>query len=499
MNGGITEPSVTVIRPAVPDVDAAPTVLPTQVPAKPPKPPAEDLAAATRISATAPEFASGEPSRATHPPAPEAWSMRARPVVGTVIKNRFELCEEIGHGGMGVVFRARDMRSVEAKDADPFVAIKFLSSDLAAMKDGFIALQREAKNTQQINHPNIVQVRDFDRDGALVFLTMELLRGEPLQAKLKAAALRPWTTVARAKVIDGILAGLCYAHERGIVHADLKPSNIFVDAEGVAKILDFGIARRAERDAVFDADDLGALTLDFASPEMLDGLRPEPADDVFALACILYMLHAGSHPYDHVRADHVRGTAPKIQRPPGMGRTQWRAVRRGLALSREKRFRNAEAFAKAYQPSKLGARELRTVAMAMVAVLSVLGATAWYFNDDIQQWIANSEGIQRMVIQLRLSEDDIRKLDEANRAAHDFLEANSWEESFRAAARGLRIYPTNPESRRNLVLSLDMAERQGGESGEYADFLAQEAADEELPQEVRAVVAQRLQQVTPSR
>lgn len=105
---------------------------------------------------------------ATVHPGVESWSaptlvaervaaIRDAVGVGSIVKQRFELCEEIGHGGMGVVFSARDLRRVEARDPDPFIAIKFLSEELAGIEQGFMALQREAKHAQDLNHPNIVK------------------------------------------------------------------------------------------------------------------------------------------------------------------------------------------------------------------------------------------------------------------------------------------------------------------------------------------------------
>ncbi|MCU7860768.1 MAG: protein kinase, partial [Candidatus Thiodiazotropha sp. (ex Lucinoma kastoroae)] len=91
----------------------------------------------------------------------------------------------LGRGGMGVVYKARDLRKVEAMDREPYIAVKVLSKDFQANPDSFIALQRESKKAQQLAHPNIVTVYDFDRDGPNVFMTMELLEGEPLDQLIR--------------------------------------------------------------------------------------------------------------------------------------------------------------------------------------------------------------------------------------------------------------------------------------------------------------------------
>jgi len=97
-----------------------------------------------------------------------------------LLKNRFIFEKVLGAGGMGVVYKAKDLLKVEAQDRDPYVAIKVLSDEFKTHPEAFIALQRESRKTQRIAHPNIVNVHDFDRDGDNVFMTMEYLEGKPL-------------------------------------------------------------------------------------------------------------------------------------------------------------------------------------------------------------------------------------------------------------------------------------------------------------------------------
>ena len=102
-----------------------------------------------------------------------------------VLKSRFVLDELLGVGGMGMVYKAKDLRKVEAQDRNPFLAIKVLNNDFREHPDAFIALQRESAKSQTLSHPNIVSIFDFDKDGDLPFMTMELLLGEELAAMLK--------------------------------------------------------------------------------------------------------------------------------------------------------------------------------------------------------------------------------------------------------------------------------------------------------------------------
>ena len=159
-----------------------------------------------------------------------------------VLKQRFVLDEKLGSGGMGSVFKAKDLRKVEARDRHPFLAVKVLNNDFREHPEAFIALQREASKSQSVSHPNIVSIFDFDKDGDVPFITMELLEGQEL-ANLLRAYPNGLPDETAWSVIRGVCAGLNHAHEAGVVHADFKPGNVFVSPRNDAKILDFGLAR----------------------------------------------------------------------------------------------------------------------------------------------------------------------------------------------------------------------------------------------------------------
>lgn len=110
---------------------------------------------------------------------------------GVTLKDRFVLLEKLGQGGMGVVFKAKDLLKVEAQDKDPYVAIKVLTDAFKKYSGSFIALQREASKAQRLAHPNIATVYDFDRDGNTVFMTMEFLQGKPLNQLIKEISKKP--------------------------------------------------------------------------------------------------------------------------------------------------------------------------------------------------------------------------------------------------------------------------------------------------------------------
>lgn len=266
---------------------------------------------------------------------------------GVVIKNRFELSELLGVGGMGAVYKAVDRRKLEASDSDPYVAIKVLNDDFKNHPDAFISLQREARKSQTLAHPNIVNVFDFDRDGEMVFMTMEYLEGAPLDALLRESAGSGLPKEQALTVLADIAKALIYAHSHHIVHSDFKPGNIFVTDSKGTKVFDFGISRAVkpsgtfvstERDeTVFDAANLGALTPAYASLEMLEGKDPAPSDDVYALACVAYELFCGRHPFNKTPADKAKSQRLEPKKIKHLSRRQWQAIKRGLALSRADR------------------------------------------------------------------------------------------------------------------------------------------------------------------
>ena len=311
------------------------------------------------------------------------------PPTPRILKQRFILDEKLGSGGMGTVYRAKDLRKVEAQDRNPYVAIKVLNNDFRTHPDAFIALQREASKSQGIAHPNIVSIFDFDKDGDIPYMTMELLQGQELAALLKEyptglpdAMLWP--------ALRGMCAGLRRAHEGGITHSDFKPGNVFITKEGVAKILDFGIARAVRvqnyegDDTVFDPSKLAALTPAFASREMLLGEVPEPADDIYSLAVVIYLMLTGKHPYDRVRADDALRQGMKAERVKRLTRRQWRTLAKALELERKNRPTNmAEVIDGLLRPSAL--RRWWVVGAAVATAVAAIGL--WIFSPAIDRSI----------------------------------------------------------------------------------------------------------------
>lgn len=346
---------------------------------------------------------------------------------GRLLKNRFVLEEEIGSGGMGVVYKARDLRKVEAEDSNPYIAAKVLGQDFKAHPDAFVTLQQETVKSQKLAHPNIVNVHDFDRDGDTVFMTMELLKGDPLDNLLRLEA--PFSRETVLRYFTELCAGLDYAHRRGLIHSDLKPGNIFVTTGGTVKILDLGIARAVSRERQghrFDAGDLGALTPAYATVEMVQGKPPSFSDDVYALACVVYEMLSGEHPYDNYSAAEARERKLQPARPPGLGNAEWQALSTALDVDSARRFDSIEAFRAAMLPQR---RSYASVILAMLLLLVLAGA-GWLGYDT---WRNRAEQRAQIAASLQTAKDCFYRQDYACAEDSALVAANLAPENAEAA------------------------------------------------------------------
>lgn len=297
--------------------------------------------------------------------------------VGSIIRERFVLEEVLGTGGMGAVYRAVDLRKREAEDTNPYIAIKLLHGEFKHHHRAFITLQREAKKTQALAHPNIVTVYDFDREGDLVFLTMEELKGHPLKDVLRGKTNIVLTYKKKIQIITEIARGLAYAHSKGIIHSDLKPANLFYTDKETIKILDFGIARAANEEIYqdnFDAGELGALTYPYASLEMIEHLQPHPSDDIYALGIIACEVLGGLHPYNGKDAKyaHEHNMVPVL--PKTRNFLLQRFLKQSVALERKNRIDAAQLFIKKLHFANSGPRRINGIAATLL-----IAALANYF------------------------------------------------------------------------------------------------------------------------
>ena len=203
---------------------------------------------------------------------------------------RYEILGEIGKGAMGVVYRARDPM------LDRTVAIKTvnMSLDPVEMAEYEARFLQEAKAAGGLNHPNIVTIYDIGKSGNVAFMAMELLDGRELRALAS-----PGTPLAPARAVEiaaQVAEGLAYAHQHGVVHRDVKPANIMILQNGMAKITDFGIARMRVAE-VHTQTGVVLGSPRYMSPEQVAGKRADPRSDLFSLGVILYEMLTGRPPF----------------------------------------------------------------------------------------------------------------------------------------------------------------------------------------------------------
>jgi serine/threonine-protein kinase len=261
------------------------------------------------------------------------------PASARLLANRYRLIERIDKGGAGEVWRARDEK------LDRNVAIKVLGPDA---DDAFRArFADEARRAAAVVHPNVVTVFDDGRDGADAFMVMELVLGKTLREIIAERGPLPAHEVAR--LIRQVAGALDAAHAAGVVHCDVKPANVIVDREGVAKLTDFGIARAAR-----DRDEQELLgTARYIAPERVEGGPVTARTDVYGLGLLAYELLTGRPAFDGATSeDLVRerlvGPPPSLRLARvGIDERLDAIVGRALATLPDRRYASAGAFARA--------------------------------------------------------------------------------------------------------------------------------------------------------
>ncbi len=258
--------------------------------------------------------------------------------LGSVLDGRYRIDAVIGIGGMGRVYRGEHTGIGRA------VAIKVLHADLGRNKEAAQRFQREALASGRLDHPNIVGVSDFGTiEHVGLYLVMESLEGEPLGDRLARERTIHW--LEAIEIARYVLTGLRHAHDRGVVHRDIKPDNIFLarkDGDQIIKILDFGIAKLyagSTEDPAMTRAGLTVGTPAYLSPEQAVGGSITPASDLYSMSIVLYEMLTGRAPFEdkdplamltaHVsrEAPAISDIAPDLKLPAGLEDV----VRRGMA------------------------------------------------------------------------------------------------------------------------------------------------------------------------
>jgi HAMP domain-containing protein len=232
------------------------------------------------------------------------------PVVGQLFAARYEIQGVLGRGGMGVVYRAHD------RDLDDAVAIKTLRVEALSADPSLLdRFKQEIRLARRITHPNILRTHDLGESGGLRYLSMEFVKGLTLKQLVEAGDILP--TPVGLRIAKQICAGLAAAHEVGVIHRDIKPQNIIIEATGGLKIMDFGIARlKEERGMTAEGTVVG--TPDYMSPEQARGHTLDFRSDIYSTGVVLYEVFTGSLPFEGdtplaVVLKHIQENPPSPQ------------------------------------------------------------------------------------------------------------------------------------------------------------------------------------------
>jgi beta-lactam-binding protein with PASTA domain len=251
-------------------------------------------------------------------------------MIETTVDGRYQIVARIASGGMGEVFRAHD----PVLDRD--VALKVLHNALA-QDAGFIErFRREARSAGMLSHPNIVAVHDWGETSDTYFMVMEFIRGPNLRTVLMKNG--PMAPAQAVEVASQVLAALEHAHEQGIVHRDVKPENILITRNGVVKVADFGLARALAAARVSHAPGTVTGTVQYLSPEQIEGQAADARTDLYSAGIVLYELLVGKVPfsgetslaiaYKHLRERVPPPSASNPMVPPSLDRVVLSATER---------------------------------------------------------------------------------------------------------------------------------------------------------------------------
>jgi eukaryotic-like serine/threonine-protein kinase len=283
-------------------------------------------------------------------------------MVGELIAGRYELLELVGAGGMSNVFRAHD-RLLERT-----VAIKMLHDQLGADEDYVERFRREARAVAQLSHPNIVTVIDRGQEDGRQYIVFEYIEGDSLKQVVAEGPLAVEDAVDLAVQVGEALA---FAHDRGLVHRDVKPQNVLLTEEGRAKVTDFGIARTLDVKGVTQTGTVLG-TSDYIAPEQARGQQVDRKTDIYSLGAVVYELLTGEVPYEGdnfvaVAMQHVHEPVPSLlERRRGLPLRLDLAVQRAMAKDPDDRFDSMHDFVRELEACRAEAANGRGEGATMI-------------------------------------------------------------------------------------------------------------------------------------
>lgn len=263
---------------------------------------------------------------------------------------RYDIIRVLGKGAMGLVYEARDP-NLNRRVAIKTIKVENLSEEAAAEYEA--RFKTEAHSAARLQHPNIVSVYDSDRDGDMAFLVMEFIQGEDLKHHLDGG--KRYSLEQSLAMMRELLSALEYAHRQSIVHRDVKPANLLIEADGRVKLTDFGVARIQDSGEATRTQGSMVGTLKYMSPEQVQGQPIDARADLFAVGIVLYQLLTGKRPFDgdtdfaiiQQIVNHSPAAPSSFNNllPPAIDAV----LARALTKKRDQRFATAQEFAQALQ------------------------------------------------------------------------------------------------------------------------------------------------------
>lgn len=259
---------------------------------------------------------------------------------GFILEN-FKIISMLGEGGMGIVYKALDIK------LERYVALKVLNPQAYLNPQFYERFKREAKNQAKLNHPNLVAVYGFTDQHKLLGIVMEYVEGETLEKYIERRGRLDYTEAIT--ILEHILVGVGYAHSKGFIHRDIKPSNVIISREGSVKIMDFGISKSVfEKSITKTGTKIGTLL--YMSPEQLKAEEPSRQSDIYSIGATFYEMIAGRPPFDfsteyEIMEGHIKKNPPKLSgHISNVPQDIDRIISKSLEKSVYKRYKNCEEF-----------------------------------------------------------------------------------------------------------------------------------------------------------